>query len=255
MAKNVKNPLVSVIVPIFNAEKFLKRTISSVKCQTYDNWELILVDDCSTDNSLKLINESAKLDERIKVVGLKENSGPAKTRNAGIEAAKGDFIAFLDADDVWLPEKLEKQLIFMKKHDSIFSFTGYEFADSEAKPNGTVVNIPKSIDYKHALKNTTIFTSTVMFDVSKISKEGIMMPDVKSEDTATWWKVLKQIEKADGLNESLSLYCRSQKTMSSNKLVAIKRIWHLYRNQEKLNLISSSINFVGYAFNAVRRRV
>lgn len=251
--KTGKKPLVSIIVPVFNAEKFLKDTIRTIKSQTYTNWEAIFIDDCSTDNSVNIIK--AEKDPRIKLISKKVNSGSAETRNVGISKAKGTYICFLDADDSWEPEKLEKQIAFMKKTGAAFSFTGYEFADENCKPNGRKVFVPEKMNYEKALKNTTISTITVMFDMRKISKDDILMPNVRSEDTATWWKVLKKIDYAYGLNEILSYYRRSTNTKSANKFKAIAQTWELYRKVEKLNFLKSSYNFSWYAFNAVRRRV
>ena len=251
----MKQDLVSIIVPVYNAERFLKDTINTILNQTYKNWELILVDDCSTDKSVNIINKYSKKDKRINLVKNKVNSKAAVSRNNGIKKSSGRYLCFLDADDLWDKQKLEKQVSFMKNNNCAFSFTGYEFADKDGNPNGKKVFIPNKINYKQALKNTTIWTSTVMFDMKKLSKEDIYMPNVKSEDTATWWKVLKKIDCAYGLNEILSFYRRTQGTLSSNKLEAIKRIWNLYRNQEQLNLFFSFYCFVGYAFNAVKRRI
>lgn len=248
-----RKPLVSIIIPVFNGEKVILETINSIWQQTYKNWEAIIVDDVSTDGTRELLKKVKS--RKIRVIKLRKNGGAAKARNRGIKEAKGDFICFLDADDLWHPEKLEKQVAFMKDREAAFSFTGYEFADENGVGNGKVVHVPETITYKQALKNTTIWTSTVMFDMRKLGKSEIYMPDVKSEDTATWWNVLKVVERADGLDEILSFYRRGGKTLSSNKLVAIGRIWNLYRNYEKLNLLDSSANFVWYAVNAVRRRV
>ena len=143
----------------------------------------------------------------------------------------------------------------MKEKQAAFVFSGYEFADEQAVGTGKIVKVPETINYKQALKNTTIFTSTVLFDRSKIDKELLLMPDVKSEDTATWWQILKTGIEAYGLNENLVLYRRSANTLSSNKFEAIKRIWYLYRKVEKLNIFSSCYNFIGYAVRAVLRRV
>lgn len=244
-----KSPLVSIIVPVHNSERFITETIKSVLAQTYKNWELILVNDCSTDNSMEVIKKF--LSDKVRVINLEKNGGAAKARNRGIIEAKGEFICFLDADDLWREDKLEKQVKFMIEKDSTFSFTGYEFADKDGMPNRKIVRVPEKISYKQALKNTTIWTSTVMFDMKKLTKDDILMPNIASEDTATWWNVLKVASFADGLDENLSLYRRSGRTLSSNKLVAVKRIWMLYRKHEKLNLASSMANFVGYAFNAV----
>lgn len=248
-----KKPLVSIVVPAYNCGAFIAETIKSVQNQTHENWELLIVDDCSKDNTREIVKNVS--DKRVILIKQAENGGAAKTRNSGIMQAKGQYLAFIDSDDFWQPKKLEKQIEFMEEKDSAFSFTGYEFGDENAKPNGKIVEVPETISYKQALKNTTIFTSTVMIDLSKLSKEDILMPDVKSEDTATWWKILKKIDHADGLNENLTIYRRSSGTLSSNKFEAIKRIWTLYRKQENLNLIVSFVNFAGYAFNAVRRRV
>lgn len=255
MAKENKQPLISIVTPVFNAEKFLAETIESVRAQTYKNWELLLVNDGSKDNSLKIAKEYAKKDKRIKVYSI-ENSGAAVARNTGIEKAKGDYICFIDADDLWKKEKLEKQLNFMQEKKCAFSFTGYEFANEKGEPNGKVVNVPEKITYKQALKNTTIWTSTVMLNMNILTKDDIYMPLVKrGQDTATWWKILKRIEYADGLDNSLSYYRRPAKSLSSNKLKALKRTWNLYRNIEKLNFVHSLYYFTNYILNAIIRRI
>lgn len=248
-----KQPLVSIVVPVYNAEKFLKDTINCVVNQTYNNWELLLINDCSKDNSKKVAKPF--LSDKIKWIEMDKNGGAALARNKGIKESKGKYICFLDADDLWHKEKIEKQVKFMKDKDCAFSFTGYEFADENGIPNGKKVFIPEKINYRKALKNTTICTITVMFDMSKLKKEYIYMPNVRSEDTATWWKVLKKIDYAYGLNEILSYYRRGIQSSSSNKFKAIKQTWNLYRNIEKLSLIYSICCFVGYIFNAVKRRI
>lgn len=247
--------MISIVVPVHNAEKFLEETIKSVMAQTYTDWELLLVDDCSKDTSKTIASGYEALDKRIRLIALEENVGAAKARNVGIKESKGAYLAFLDADDIWVKEKLEHELKFMKEKQAAFVFSGYEFADEQAVGTGKIVKVPETINYKQALKNTTIFTSTVLFDRSKIDKELLLMPDVKSEDTATWWQILKTGIEAYGLNENLVLYRRSANTLSSNKFEAIKRIWYLYRKVEKLNIFSSCYNFIGYAVRAVLRRV
>ena len=246
---------ISIIVPVYNAEKYLEDTIKSVLCQTYTNFELILVNDCSTDTSLEIIKKYIVLDKRIKLINLASNGGPALARNNGIKKCNGRYVCFIDSDDLWVKDKLEKQIKFINDYKCAFSYTGYEFTNSNGIPNGKKVFVPKKINYKQALKNTTIFTSTVMIDLTLLKKEDIYMPNVKSEDTACWWKILKKVTYAYGLNEILSYYRRDRKTLSSNKLEAIKRIWHLYREQEKLDIFLSVYCFLGYAFNAVKRRV
>ena len=248
--------LVSIIIPVYNASRFLEETINFIQEQTYSNWEAIFIDDCSSDNSYDIIKQYQKNDKRIKVIKNKVNNGVAVSRNNGIDYAKGEYLCFLDADDKWHPEKLAKQINFMQKLNCEFSFTGYQFANEKCTPNGKIVSVPDKINYQQALKNTTIWTSTVMFDMGKLTKDDIYMPNIKrGQDTATWWKVLKKIEYAYGLNEVLSYYRRTNNSLSANKLTALKRTWNLYRNVEHLNILSSFYNFCWYCFNAVRRRV
>lgn len=256
MNKAINNSsLVSIIVPVYNAEKFIKDTIKTVIDQTYENWELLLVNDCSTDKSVEIIKDYQQKDKRIKLFSNSKNSGAAISRNIGINEAQGRYVAFLDADDLWEPNKLEKQVAFMQEKDCAFSFTGYEFADENGKPNGKKVCVPERLTYQQALRNTIIWTTTVMFDMQKLSKEDVSMPNVKSEDTACWWKVLKKIDQAYGMTEILSYYRRSAGSLSSNKLEAVKRVWNLYRNVEKLNFVQSAYCFTGYAYNTVKKRL
>lgn len=246
------NELVSIVIPVYNAEKCISDTIASIRSQSYTNWEIILVDDGSTDRSLEIMKNI----EGDNIIVLEGKGGSAAlARNIGIEAAKGRFIAFLDADDLWDPKKLEKQLGFMESNDAAFSFTGYEFADEYGVSVKKIVQVPKTITYKQALKNTTIFTSTVIFDMSKLTKDQIYMPNVKSEDTATWWRVLKSGITGYGLNEGLTLYRRSAGTLSSDKIEALRRIWNLYRNVEGLSVPYSAWCFCFWALRAVIRRI
>lgn len=252
----MKEELVSIIVPVYNSEDFIDNTIKTVLDQTYLNWELLLINDCSTDNSEDIIKKYLKMDKRIKLLNNQNNSKAAITRNNGIKASNGRYICFLDADDLWDKKKLEKQILFMKENKCAFSFTGYEFANNDGVPNGKKVYVPNKINYKEALKNTTIWTSTVMFDMCILNKDDIYMPNVeRGQDTATWWKVLKKIDYAYGLNEILSFYRRSVGTLSSNKFKALKRTWNLYRKVEKLNIFSSLYYFAFYCINALKRRI
>ena len=253
--------MVSIVIPVYHLEKYIQDTINCVLAQTYTDWELILVEDSGNegDRSAEIIEKSIRdnnMEGKIKLVHLTDDFGAAAARNRGVMEASGRYIAYLDGDDVWVPEKLEKDLAFMKEKDAAFIFSGYEFADENAVGNGKIVRVPESLSYKQALKNTTIFTSTVMFDTEKIAKEKLMMPKIKSEDTALWWRILRE-EKilAYGLDENLVLYRRPKKSLSSNKLEAIRRIWNLYRKAEKLNFFVSAYNFCFWAVRAVARRV
>lgn len=250
-------PFVSIVIPVYNAQKFIVETLNSVKNQTYQNIEVILVDDMSKDQSCSIIEKYQEENKQMNITLIRSNKKlkAAGARNKGIDQAKGSHICFLDADDLWEKDKIEKQLAFMKEKSCAFSFTGYEFADSNGKPLNKKVFVPPHMTYKQALKNTTIWTTTVMFDMSKITKEQIYMPEVKSEDTACWWNILKQGYTAYGLNEVLAYYRRSSGTLSSNKVEALRRIWNLYRNVEHLNVFYSMYNFIFYAINAIKRRI
>ena len=246
--------LVSIIVPVYNAGAYIEETIDMVRAQTYENWELILVDDCSEDESRKKI-EGRQEQDRIRLIAKKSNEGAARARNTGIEAARGRYIAFLDADDVWAPEKLEKELAFMESRQAAFVFTAYEFGDEKARGTGRVVHVPPVLSYEKALSRTVIFTSTVLLDTQKTGRERIRMPEVKSEDTATWWKLLRSGFTACGLDEVLTVYRRPAKSLSSNKLEAVRRIWNLYRRQENLSLWKSGFNLFFWAVRATVRRI
>jgi len=251
------NDLISIVVPVYNAANYVKETVMSVINQTYENWELLLVDDGSTDGSGEIIKTLEKEDNtgRIKVLLPKEHGTAAKARNYGISHAGGRYIAFLDADDLWDEHKLEKQMQFMQTKQAGFVFTGYEFADAKGKGLGKIVRVPETLSYKQALKNTTIFTSTVLIDTTIVKKELVFMPEIKSEDTATWYQILRNGHKAYGLDENLVKYRRVANSLSSNKVEAIRRIWNLYRKAEKLSLIYSAYNFVFWAVRAVIRRI
>ena len=190
--------LVSIVVPVYNAGKYIENTIRMVEDQTFENWELVLVDDCSSDNSRAVIREylaarpeaagEAKAPKgAIRLIEKEKNQGAAMARNTGVDAARGRYIAFLDADDVWLPQKLEKELEFMKRSRAAFVFTSYEFGDEKAEGTGRIVHAPELLTYRRALSRTVIFTSTVLLDTQRLcgaGKDLIHMPVVESEDTA-----------------------------------------------------------------------
>ena len=249
----MEEPLVSIITPCYNAEKFIIETYQSIKSQTYSKWEWIVVDDMSNDKSCDIIKKID--DKRVILLEPGEKLGPANARNYGINKASGRYIAYLDADDLWLPSKLELQLNFMKHNNCAFSFTGYEFANEKGIPNGKTVNVPDKMVYKDALRNTTIWTTTVIFDLNILEKKDIMMPNIKSEDTALWWEVLKKGYAAYGYNKNLAYYRRTKGSLSSNKFEAVRRIWCLYRKIANLNILQSTYCFLFYLKNTVKRRL
>ena len=246
---------ISIVMPVFNAAAWLKQTVASVQEQTHEDWELIAVDDCSSDGSFSMLQEMAEKDGRIRPVRLAENIGAARTRNEGIRLAQGRYLAFLDSDDLWKKTKLEKELAFLKERQAAFAFTAYEFGDENGVGNGKIVRVPRTLSYREALSRTIIFTTTVMFDLERIDRGLILMPNVKSEDTATWWRILRSGYLAHGLNENLAVYRRPKNSLSSNKLEAVRRIWRLYRDQEGLCAAASAWYLFFWALRATVRRL
>lgn len=253
----ISKPTVTVVVPVFNSESFIKDSIQSVLNQSHSHWELVLIDDNSTDSSVSIINDFASQDDRIKFLASTGNNiGAALTRNRGVDYAKGRYIAFLDADDLWLPTKLEAQLRFMDTRESAFSFTGYEFANEAGVSTGKVVSVPEKVSYRELLHDTVVWTSTVMLDTNTVPKDCIKMIDVTiGEDLSTWLRIIKKVTYAHGLNRPLSIYRRSAGSISANKITAAKGRWNLYRNIEGLDFTSSVIGMFWYIKSAVGRRM
>lgn len=251
-------PTISIITPVYNAAKFLDDTVRTVQAQTETDWEWVLVDDGSTDDSLARIQQYQRQDSRIKLIlhSDKGNHGAAASRNLGISKATGRYITFLDADDLWSTDKLSKQLTLMRDKQAAFSYTGYEFADEGGMPTGGVVDVPESMDYGRLLKDTKIWTSTVMVDTSAMSKKHLYMPELRTgEDYSTWLHLLKQVELARGINEPLALYRRTTSSLSANKFAQIRSRWNVYRNVEGLGLARSFFLMIDYMKSAIKRRM
>lgn len=243
---------VSIIIPVYNEEYFILDTINSVLNQTYKNFEILVVDNGSNDNSIEFVKNIQ--DDRIKIITIKDNQGVAFARNIGIEESRGDYICFLDADDYWTKKKLEKQVKFMEENNYEFIYSDYMFVDRNGFEK-KYVKVPLFLNYKKALKNTTIFTSTVMLNVNKLKKETIYMPNIeRGQDTATWWQILKTGVNAYGMNELFAYYRLKGNSLSSNKLLALKRTWNIYKLQN-ICLIKRLYYFNFYMINAVRRRL
>lgn len=250
------NGKVSVITPSYNCEKYIAETIVSVQNQTYTDWEMIIVDDCSTDSTCSIVEEFAKNDSRIILIKQKVNGGAAVARNCALENATGRFIAYLDADDLWLPQKLEKQVEFMLQKQCGFSCTSYEvIADDGQSLNKPFHMLPK-VDYVGFLTNNYLQTVGIMADISVVDKKYLVMPDIRRrQDAATWLQVLKSGYDCYGIHEILAQYRRAANSLSSNKFKAVKGTWGLYRKIEKLSLPFSCYCFVRYAFLAVWKRI
>ena len=243
--------LVSIITPLYNCSDFLEQTIKSVFAQTYENWEMIMVDDCSQDNSLEIAESYALKDSRIKVLKHNKNSGAAIARNNAIAVATGRYIAFLDSDDAWLPQKLEKQINFMQTNHIAFSYTAYEKITEKGIVFGKNY-IPQKVNYKTLLKTNVIGCLTAIYDSAILGK--VYMPiENKREDFATWLKILKQIEYAYALPEVLAKYRVYKHQSSAKKLLMFKENWKLYRELENLSIIKSVYYFSHYLIRGFLR--
>lgn len=234
-----KNPLVSIVTPLFEADKYIAETITSVQSQTYSNWELIIVDDFSKDASVKTVEKYSTQDDRILLVKNEANEGAAVCRNLATELAKGSFIAFLDSDDLWLPNKLEKQLEFMQKNDCNVSFTSYLHIDEKSKPIKKRVKALASLSYKKQHRNNYIGNLTGMYNAGVIGK--IASPNIrKRQDWAVWLEAIKRSGKpALGLQEDLALYRVHKESMSGNKFRLISHNFRFYSTHLGHSWISS----------------
>ena len=250
-----EKPLVSIITPVYNCEKLIEETINSVISQSYSNWEMILVDDCSLDKSFTVIQKYMKKDDRIKYFKLKENSGAAIARNKALKESKGRFIAYLDADDKWSKNKLEKQVNYMLENNYAFTCTDYEKIDEKGN-SLKIVKIPKRVDYNLFLRNTIIQTVGVMVDTNITGKDLLIMPNIRRrQDAATWCQLLKNGYDCYEVPEVLSYYRVVSNSLSSNKFKAVKMNWYWYRKIEKLSFFMACYCFIGYALNAIKKSI
>ncbi len=246
------NDLVSVIIPVYNASAHLEETMNSVFSQTYNKIEIVLVDDCSTDSSAQII--SKKQDEHTNIVYYKQerNRGAGMARNKALEIAKGQFIAFLDADDLWLPEKISKQLALMKETGSPFSYTAIEMIDENGSTLKSKRKIRKSIDYNFLLSNTMIATSSVVIDRNYYG--NFQMHNRRGgQDYATWLKLLRNGVIACGVDDVLVRYRITKNSLSSNKLKSLKQIWEIQSQEEQINKIKVLLNIIKWCINVVKK--
>lgn len=248
--------LVSVIIPVYNSETYLGMTLESVLKQTYPHWEVLMVNDCSRDNSAAVMEQYSRQDPRIRSIHLKENSGAAVARNTGLKEARGRYIAYLDADDLWMPEKLERQIAFMEENQAVFSCCDYEKIEDDGTPLNKFVHMPRTITYKQLLRNTIIQTVGVIVDTRYVDVSLLEMPNVRrGQDSATWLQMLRNGVRFQGQNEVLAVYRRVPQSLSANKLKAMQRTWNLYRNVEHLSVPYSLWCLVGWAYNASLKRI
>ena len=251
--------LVSIITPSYNSAVFIGETIESILAQTYTNWELLITDDCSTDNTNDIISQYIQKDNRIKFFKLEKNSGAGVARNNSIKEAKGRFLAFCDSDDCWYPEKLEKQLAFMVNNNYEFTCTSYDIYNEISNVKVGYIKCKKKITYWNLLKDNSIGCLTSIYDTSRIGK--IYMPTIrKRQDWGLWLTIIKKTKTVYGLQETLAKYRIRENSISSNKIAMLKYNYKLYKDVEGFSSFSSilllSLYFMPYYFyKKIKQRI
>lgn len=241
----------SIVTPAYNAERFLRDTVNSVRMQTHDEWEMLVVDDCSKDATAEVTRQESAADSRVRLIPLERNSGPAMARQAAVEAARGRYVAFLDSDDLWLPRKLERQLDFMRRTGAAFSFTAFRRISDDGARVGRLIHVPRRLTYRQLLGNTAIATSTVIIDRAQTGP--FRMVKTYYDDFALWLEITRRGFAAYGLDEDLMRYRVLGGSVSRNKGRSAKMVWRTYREVEHLGLVQSSLSFARYAVNALRK--
>lgn len=241
--------LVSIITPNYNCEQFIEATIKSVINQTYAHWELLIVDDCSTDGSREIIEKYCAIDARVQLFISDNNQGPAKCRNKGIQHAKGSYLTFIDSDDLWLAHFLQTSLSYIRESEG-FVFSSYHRLDEELKPKYKDFIVPESVAYSDILKTNSISCLTAFIDVEKLGK--LYMPDVLyRQDMGLWLSYLKKINVAIGIQEPLAIYRIRENSHSRNKINLLKHQWFFYRNVAKLSILTSFYYFISWIKNGL----
>ena len=247
----IDNDLISIIIPVYNSSKHIEETIKSINTQTYKNYEAIFIDDFSTDNSVKIIEKYMKHNANIKLIKMKKHVGVSRGRNIGIRKAKGRYLTFLDSDDIWLDNKLEEQINFIKENGFEFIYCSFKYMNDSGTRISKKIKVNPKLNYKRALLDTRILTTTAMIDLNKIPKRYCYMPDIMNEDMAVWWKILKKGYIAYGQDKVLAYYRKNKNSRSSKKVITVFYRWILYRKVEKLTVFNTIYCFIHYIINAI----
>ncbi|OCB77218.1 glycosyltransferase family 2 protein [Flavobacterium crassostreae] len=238
MLSNQKEILVSILTPTYNSEKFVSLAIASVQAQSYSNWELIIVDDASTDGTLALVTKHAQVDPRIQVHALTQNSGTGIARSKALAVAKGQYIAFLDADDLWQPTKLLKQVAFMQTHQLPFTFSYYDCIDEQGRPLNKRVTSPRVVSYRALFFCNYIGNLTALYDAEYFGKIPISSVR-KRQDWMLWLHILQKIKTAHPVPESLAYYRIRNHSVSTSKFNLLQYNFAVYRQFHGLNFVAS----------------
>jgi teichuronic acid biosynthesis glycosyltransferase TuaG len=239
------NDLVSIITPAYKAGAFIGPTIESVRAQDYTNWEMLIVDDCSPDDTCQRVEAFTALDPRIKLIRQPRNSGPAAARNAALARAIGRYVAFLDSDDTWVSGKLSSQLRYMSERDAAICFTQLRRISQDGKQIGRLITVPETLTYAQLLRNTAIVTSSVILDRAKTG--AVQMPRAPYDDYALWLKLLRAGHVARGMPADLLRYRVVSGSVSRSKRKSALWVWQTYRDVEGLGLLRSAWSFMNYA--------
>lgn len=246
-------PRVSVITAAYNAEAFIAETIASVQAQTLADWEMLVADDASGDRTAAIVESFAEQDPRVRLISLDSNGGVARARNAALAEARGRYIAFLDSDDLWLPQKLERQLAFMAERDAAVSYTAFRRIDERGAQIGRLVKVPPRLTYRQLLKNTAIATLTGMADTAKTGP--LRMTEARRDDYILWLSILKRGFVAEGLQEDLARYRVVTGSLSSKPKRSAAWVWNVYRRIEGLGPLQSAWYLAHYGTRALLKRL
>lgn len=243
----METSLVSIITPSFNSDKFIAETIRSVLNQTHQNWEMIIVDDCSIDTTISIIEQYVINDSRIRFFQLEKNSGAGIARELALSKANGDYISFLDADDLWKPLKLEKQLQFLKENKTPFTFSFYDCIDEEGNSLNKMVEAPRNLSYRQLFFCNYVGNLTGIYEVNYFGKIAISSTR-KRQDWIVWLTILKKIRKAKPVPESLAFYRIRDNSLSASKVDLVKHNFAVYRSFHGFNYVSSMFIMIGFLF-------
>ena len=238
-------PLVSIIMPAYNAEKYINQAILSIQNQSFINWELLIVDDFSTDTTVQIVNNACAKDTRISLQQLVKNSGTGVARNSALQMARGRYIAFLDADDLWRADKLQKQIDFMQSNNVAFCFSYYNLINSEGIETGKQITAPKEITFSKLFLANWIGNLTAIYDSEMIGKMTIASAR-KRQDWTLWLKIVKKVKVAQVIPESLAFYRMGNLSVSSGKISLLKHNYQVYRKFHKLNIVASLASMIAF---------
>lgn len=246
-------PLVSIITPAWKAARYIGETLASVRAQTLGDWEHLVIDDCSPDDTAQVVAAAAAGDPRLRLLRTPANGGPARARNVGLAEARGRYVCFLDADDLWHPEKLALQIETLTRRDAAICYTGYRRLSFDLDKRSRQIRVPRELTYSGLLRNTAIVTSSAMIDTARTGP--LRMTEAARDDYLLWLGLLKAGHRAVGLNRDLVQYRRVPGSVSSKQLHASGIVWHIYRQHERLPLPFALWCFLNYAARAVWKRL